>query len=213
MEYLEPALKIIGYIFAFVGIVATILQVSEFVVPDIRDRLIRFLLRAQKVSYRDGWNSDYLNQRISKANKNVTILQTWIPTLNKDIGHWRKISSGVNFRIMLLDEKLISARLKCREHDNSLTQNNLENLSYLKKTNPKLDLEVRFYYAIPFGPVYIIDDEIFWGIYLANECSMQGPMFRSHKDSRVGQLITQSIESLWIKSTSIDSLTLNKSVN
>lgn len=195
---------ILYYAFFSVGVVATLLQIAQFLWPDIREKTIRFLSYSNKLPYTIGWNIDILNENIVKARKNVIIVQTWLPTLNMDIGHWRNVPSHVTFQVMLLDEKLVPARLRCRERDNSLTQNNLKNFAHMRNEEPKRDLEVRLYYALPFGPVYIIDDMIFWGIYLSQECSMHGPMFKTHKESMLGQIISNSVYNLWQKASPAD---------
>lgn len=179
-------------IFAVFGIAATIITIIQFISPNLREQLLKYISRIRRVRFKPKWDFKKIDYLIEKA-QNITILQTWIPSLNRDIASWEKTSENCNFKILLISENLIKKRIKCRGHKTDYLKKNIERLMAFDKRN----IELRLYDAIPFGPVYIIDDDIFWGIYLSNRCSMDGPMFFTKKNTELGELIYKSVASLW----------------
>jgi len=99
-----------------------------------------------------------------------------------------------------LDQKLVQYRLRCRELVSSLLPQNVSDLTDLANVyniQGKPRLEVRFYSCIPFGPIYIIDDDIYWGLYLADCDSMTGPVYHTRANSKLGRFILNSFEFTW----------------
>jgi probable phosphoglycerate mutase len=118
-----------------------------------------------------------------------------------ELPRWREALArgGVNFRILLADQKLVEYRLRSRDPVSSLL---MQNVSDLRKFLASLDptgsrIEVRFYSVLPFGPLYVVDHKIFWGIYLSHKDSMDGPVFHEPDDSHLGQELIKSFERAW----------------
>ncbi len=151
-----------------------------------------------RASYRLGWRTDPIDRAIAEASKRVWILQTWIPTLSSDIGHWANNKRNhLDFRVLLASDNLLPSLLRARPGIISLVDSNLQILSSFAAIPQSLKIEVRRYSVLPFGPIYIIDDDIHWGIYLSDRDSMQGPHFRCHRSSDMGKLLEESFLAIW----------------
>lgn len=50
---------------------------------------------------------------------------------------------------------------------------------------------------LPFGPIYVIDEEVYWGIYLSHMDSTKGPVFRARADSQIAQDVIASFNTAW----------------
>ncbi len=113
-----------------------------------------------------------------------------------------------------MDEKLVPFRLRCRERVSSLLPQNVSDLADLsQRFNPvgqKPRLEVKFYSCLPFGPIYLINEDIYWGLYLSDQDSMLGPVFHCRTGSTLGQKIINSYEKVW-KSAACNTGSLNVS--
>lgn len=152
------------------------------------------------VFYRRGWTEASLNKKIKNAKGEVSILQTWIPTLNSDISLWESADSRVRFRILLASDVIVQARLKCRPEVSSLIGHNLTRLAEFSDKKDDC-VEVRRYKALPFGPIYIIDDSVYWGLYISDTDSLHGPRFKAPRGSYAGKMVCQSFDSIWRSST------------
>jgi hypothetical protein len=139
---------------------------------------------------------DDINRAIAVAQEQVSIVQTWFPTLEADIGQWQELARGVACRILLAGDPIVKARLKYRPHAIPLIGQNLALLSRFISEN-NASFEVRLYDGLPFGPVYIVDETVYWGIFLANRDSMMGPRFKTTRATAVGKMIIDSFESMW----------------
>lgn len=146
--------------------------------------------------FRRDWETQSLRREMAKATSEVAVLQTWLPTLNADIDYWEAVGDRVIFRVLLADESIVRARLCCRPTAVPLTQQNVDRLT------PTIGarggrMEVRFFRGVPFGPVYIIDNAVYWGIFLANRDSLLGPRFKTSRTSYLGRMVVSSFESMW----------------
>lgn len=144
---------------------------------------------------------------IAKAKNRVLILQTWFPALEVELPRWREAlrEKGLDFRILLADQKLIEYRLRAREPVSSrLIQNIVEIRRFIETLGDATQSkpEVNFYSTLPFGPIYVIDETIYWGIYLAQMDSMDGPLFRTRATTRLGKDIIKSFGRAWEESSS-----------
>lgn len=187
----------VAQIAMWVGLVGGIISIITVVASSrVRTFLANRLPSYSVVRYRRRWRMDTVNHAINNAKKEVSVLQTWIPTLNRDIEYWEAAGHHVKkFRVLLASDEIIEARKYCRRVE-SLTEHNIQSL--LEEANREdRTLQIQRYSGIPFGPIYIVDDHVFWGIYLAARDSLRGPMFRSTRDSYLGQLVIDSFEALW----------------
>jgi len=160
---------------------------------------INIIYDTPELDYEHNWDTKELNCKISNASS-VTILQTWIPSLHVDVISWELAKDIKEFKVLLIDEELIPFRLKERSHDENQVKSNIKRL----KSSNINNLEIRCYSVIPFGPVYIIDDDIYWGIYLSNTCSMHGPRFRTNKHTEMGRLIELSVNKIWNNASKVN---------
>lgn len=179
----------------FLGIPASAIVILLALSPPLR----RLASRLGPISVTK-W--EHVPATIAEAKLRVWILQTWIPDLRREKPYWLQslAREAVDFRVLLLDQKLVPARLKARERVSSLLPQNVTDLNDLAAQvnlvgRPRLT--ARFYSCIPFGPVYVIDDTVYWGIYLADCDSLLGPAFRCSVSSRIGKLVLSSYEAVW----------------
>lgn len=194
-------ITILGFIIGVVGlplaIIAFLVGLVDWLFPDSGPRLIVRLMPGPR------YNWGTVPKNIVKAQRRVWVLQTWLPGLRLELPWWREAlrRQNIEFRVLLLDQKLVPSRLRCREPVSSLLTQNVSDLTELSRQfnlvegNPRI--EVRFYSCIPFGPIYIVDDEIYWGLYLPDRDSMRGPVFHSLANSKLGQQILTSYEAVW----------------
>jgi len=179
-----------------IGVAASLVGFLAFFSPDMGREMIRRLRRAPTYD----WPT--IPVQIRKAQHRVLILQTWLPALRLEIPCWSKAleKEGVDFRVLLADQKLVPYRLRSREPVSSLLIQNVSDIcefieSYADTARSKM--QVRFYSTLPFGPIYIIDDDIYWGLYLSHMDSMAGPVFRERSGSRLGKEIISSFQNVW----------------
>lgn len=158
------------------------------------------------VKYNRSWTMDDVNGAIRDASDRVWVLQTWIPTLNSDIGKWRDMNEKVTFRILLANDSIAQARIKYRPPCIPLSKHNVDVIKNFNEHGYGPRIELKHYDGLPFGPIYIIDDTIYWGLYLPHLDSMIGPQFISSRQSLLGTLMEQSFEAVWSRETLKDSL-------
>jgi len=183
--------------FAALGIIGSVLTILQFARPDIHETFLLRVPTLGRIKFRKQWDTDRLTQRMRKATREIAILQTWLPTLNKDIPQWAAIAATTHFRILLMDESLIHLRRACREvFGPPLTDANLQALTDLE-AKCGLDIHVSRYQVLPFGPIYIIDQQVYFGLYLSHTDSMMGPQFRCRRNSWIGKAVTESFEKIW----------------
>src|SRR5690606_12545949 len=58
-------------------------------------------------------------------------------------------------------------------------------------------IAARFYSLLPFGPICIIDDYVYWGIFTAHQDALKLPAFRHKTTSRIGREIVKSFNKAW----------------
>jgi broad specificity phosphatase PhoE len=178
------------------GVVASIIGVVAFFFPDLGRRLIGWVRRAPS------YNWPAIPSHIAAAKHRVFILQTWLPAMRMELPNWSRAlkKEGIDFRVLLADQKLVPFRLRSREPVSSLLIQNVSDICELVEGLGALALskmKVRFYSTLPFGPIYIIDDTIYWGLYLSHMDSMSGPVFQEQARSRLGKEIIKSFQSMW----------------
>jgi len=192
---LADTVKIIAWVLAVLGGLSALVTLGFVRSTAMKEFIIEHTQHVMGVRYDRHWTTDDINKAISAAKNRVWILQTWIPTLSRDISHWKPLDRNVTFQVLLGADNIITARLKYRPRAVPLRDQNRTILDDFI-TDVKSG-EVRLYTGLPFGPVYIVDDRIFWGIYLANTDSMKGPRFRCSTKSDMGKMIVNAFEFMW----------------
>lgn len=180
-----------------VGILASVLGIIAFAWPKGARRYFghHIVSRLRKrYRWRDVW------PKIDKARDRVDILQTWIPDRQSHREHVRTVlRRGVAVRFLFCDQRLIPLRQKCRGHDRAEWKPTVEWVHALARDfNSDEELvQARFYKALPFGPIYRIDEWVYWGQYFAHQDSMKGPAHAVRASSTLGRMIANSYEALW----------------
>jgi broad specificity phosphatase PhoE len=153
------------------------------------------------------YNWHTIMERTENAKVRIYILQTWLPDYYHELKHWKialKKNTDLKFHVLLLDEKLIEYRKKYRPPVEEKLVENVSKFELLKKefnTLANARIEYKFYLCLPFGPIYIIDDDIYFGLYLSDGDSMEGPVFKFNANSKLGQMIMSSWENMWVKAS------------
>jgi broad specificity phosphatase PhoE len=178
------------------GVLASIIGIIAFFFPDLGRRLISWARRAPT------YNWPTIPGHIAEAKHRVFILQTWLPALRMELPNWSRAlrREGIDFRVLLADQKLLPFRLRSREPVSSLLIQNVSDICELLESLGSLTrskIKVRFYNTLPFGPIYVIDDTIYWGLYLSHMDSMEGPVLTERTSSRLGKEIIKSFQSIW----------------
>lgn len=178
-----------------IALVGTVITVVAFLFSDLGRRLIVSITPGAR------YNWEVIPKKITHARHQVEIMQTWLPGLRKEIPLWKEALAhqGTLFKVLLLDQKLIPFRLRCREDrkTSELDQNVSELVELAEHLNERSRFEVRFYSCLPFGPIYAVDEDIYWGIYLADRDALEGPVHHCKRNSRLGHLIMNSFEVVW----------------
>jgi hypothetical protein len=216
---LSPATRIIAIIMICLGLLLA------------GDGLVTF--SRWKVTVHHQWSLEKVLRELARAPEraSIEILQTWFPEENFVTSLERLyMHEGKRFRLQVMlvnpqDEgaiDVLAARVKVRQIDRAKAAQDvhmaLDNICRLKRnvdsalrrspgndSRPDtVDLEVRLYDFLPFGPVYKIGDEvIFVGFYLNHASSVHGPMLEIRK-SRCPDLWHEFEEDLkqgWTAST------------
>jgi hypothetical protein len=159
------------------------------------------------------WSLRRIIQALHNAPERATIqiLQTWFPEENfvTTLEHlYRVKKKQFRLRVMIVDPHdegvidILGARVKLRGINRARAVGevtaSLENLCALKRavdaaarSSPRngdspdvVDLQIRLYDFLPFGPIYKIGEEvIFAGLYLGHVSSVHGPMIEVRKES------------------------------
>jgi broad specificity phosphatase PhoE len=193
--------QVVQWILAVLGGLAALATIIHFLAPGAGKRLTELIIPNARVQW------DRVLSKVGSARHRVWILQTWLPGLREPGNQkaWRRAlkRKNVRFRVLLLDQRLVPFRLRAREKRVSELTQNVSDLGELSAefntNNDDLKIEVRFYSCLPFGPVYVIDDDIYWGIYLAHKDSMEGPAFHTRSDTPIGHFILDSLNAAWAK--------------
>jgi hypothetical protein len=161
----------------------------------------------------------------------VQILQTWFPEENfvTSLEHlYLQDGKRFHLQVMLVNPQaegaidVLAARVKLRNIDRAKAAGDvtaaLDNICRLKRNvdsafrrssvsggHPDtVDLEVRLYDFLPFGPIYKIGDEVmFVGLYLSNASSVHGPMIeiRKKRCPDLWHVFEEDLSQGWIGST------------
>lgn len=185
-----------------ITIIGGLAAIIVLIIPDFRDRVAAIELRRQ-------YDWDHVRKRVAKARRRVWMLQTWIPYPRQDRAVWEPLlrSKRIDFRILLIRQEIVRYRLAYRRDKVAAGKAHLENTPQLKllvqdlaKAGALSRLEIRRYRCLPFGPIYIIDNQVYFGLYYSHMDALSGPAFRCRVRSRLGSIILDSYEQVWDQS-------------
>jgi hypothetical protein len=194
-----PVTRIIAIVMACCGLLLT------------ADGLVKF--SRSKVIVHHQWSEEKVLRELARAPESavIQILQTWIPEEDfiTSLEHLY-LQGGKRFhlQVMLVNPQdsgaidVLAARMKLRGDKNRAQAAEevtaaLDDICRLKRDVDSelrrswknggrpdtVDLEVRLYDFLPFGPVYKIGDEVmFIGFYLNHVSSVRGPMIEIRKN-------------------------------
>lgn len=169
------------------------------------------------------WDDGLIKDAIRSAptNSTIRILQTWLPDKEYFCPFLEDllIEGEKQFRLEVLlinsDEsnKLLDARMKLRSETRNHAQHEIHatitRLAQMKQrvdavwekkySGAKLNLKVRSYEFMPFGPFYQVGkNKIFLGFYLNYESSVHGPMLViGNSNSRIWKLFEENFINGW----------------
>jgi len=163
-----------------------------------------------------------LKDKLENAKKEVKLLGISITIISRIAGFKeileRKTDDGVKFQFLFLEtkEELYKQRAKDENypHDNIeyLIQTATSNIRLLNSireklgTSQKTNIELKMYNAFPYMPMFIIDNELYVGMYLFGETCAITPMFRFiEKGDRQGAYHTfhEHFTKLWDAATPV----------
>jgi hypothetical protein len=182
---------------------------------------------------RNEWSWPKVKRAMERAPETATvqILQTWFP--EEDFFHclkhlYRDVGKRFHLRIMLMNPNrqgvtdVLTARLKLRHIERAKAareiNQEIDHLCAFKKEieetvfraarssgySETVDLEIRLYDFLPFGPIYRIGEEvIFVGLYLNYTSSVAGPMLeiRKNRSPDLWRILEDEFDKGWDVST------------
>jgi hypothetical protein len=175
------------------------------------------------------WSQERILKALSRAPVTacVQILQTWIPEedfIDKLEHLYLHEDKRFHLRVMLMNcerdgvNDVLAARVKLRSIERSKAavdiietrdrlirlksdvDARLRQLALANGRSETVDMEIRFYDFMPFGPIYCIDDEVmFVGFYLSHASSLVGPMIeiRRKRSPQLWQIFERSLTNGW----------------
>ena len=159
----------------------------------------------------DSLSRKELDHRISSAEREVHIINTWLtakgtqslPQLNKCL------ERGNDVKILVLNP--LSELVKTRSEALGLGRNNIEALAGLRSLiqsvdakQYKLDKHIRIYDTIPPFALYSVDDWVLVGLYWHGKCmgAIEKPHFEvQDHSSSFGECIRSTFNSIWNSAT------------
>jgi len=170
------------------------------------DRLGRFDANPEERPTLMGWVE--VLDHIGHARRRLDILQKWIPWIRIEKQRWEEALANrdVQMRVLLIDQKLAHYRTAYRENADAFVAPTVsEIISVMAEHNRHRAqrVQARFYSCLPFGPIYLVDDTAYWGLYYAHCDSLRGPAFSAPTSSRLGKYVEASFERTWQRGHSL----------
>lgn len=178
----------------------------------------------------DVWdqNNNKLINALKEAHKDSTIriIQTWFPDVEAFCDRLEKLliryEKEFRFEILLMDEgepnpcnDIIDARVKHRKEDRTYARyhiiHTIKRLIKMKEEvdsewkgiyeKKRLELKIRSYKFMPFGPIYQIGNKfIFAGFFINYASSVNAPMFIvQNPESEIWKIFEKNFEKGWKK--------------
>lgn len=173
---------------------------------------------------RSGINSVYPNmpydkfeEKISSANTQIVILQTWLKALNPISEKMIEAANrGVKIRILILDPESDIAKQRSVElglqWDTSRPKALFEGVqSAFKKNDIKNKVDVRLHQRIPPYSMYMVDDWMMIGFYWHGRGSVSNQMieFKGIDKDKMGWLFLDTFEEIWKDEKGTKQINLN----
>ncbi len=210
------------------GLFPTLLVVGGpiFVVGLVITALGFFQLAPRKGNYHDKWDPEEVFKALKEIppTGTVRILQTWLPDAETFVPELENLltKGGKQFQlhIMLMDfnkatiskPDVLLARVKHRPEGRDdasarikgtidaliMMKSRVDDTWQRERNGATLDLQIRLYNFLPFGPIYQIGSVMFLGFYLNHSSSANAPMIKlTTHDSNNWTIFQQHFEIGW----------------
>ncbi len=200
-------------------LIAAVVRYWSYLKPRLLPRLMGPRL-ARTIRIWPRWDLPGIYSKMLGARKRVLILQTWFPNWDQEYSTWVELMKNIKalqkvgqvarfeFKVLLMDPSLHDSRLRARGDLRDLIVGRTS--MYLEPEIPKLrefvrshsdeqtEVGIALYNSIPFGPIYCVDDYIYWGLFVSYKESMNSLCFRARADSEIGKAILDSFLNSWI---------------
>lgn len=175
--------------------------------------------RNNKVGVVSLWDLNSVYAELAQARSRVFILQTWFPRWKDEHDAWEQLmrnlqsspsdENAVRFdmKVLLLDPSLHHARLRARGDLKDIHVGGMSMLSSNRQAELRtfvqryrsdgVAIDIALYNSLPFGPIYIIDDHVYWGLFVSDKDSMRSLCFDAPANSTVGKVILGSFLNAW----------------
>lgn len=189
-------------IWTVIGLIIGLASLTLAVTPHVRDWLACHTPDAfRSIRYRNKWDLNHVHKLVARAKNRVWILQTWVPNIRQDIRQWERAASEVNFRVLLASDDIAAKRLEYRRESSHLADEctrRIRDAQRIRKT-----IQLKHYSGLPFGPIYIVDSVVYFGLFFASEDALDKPVFKCRTKSPFGASVVDSFEAIWNSRSSL----------
>ncbi len=159
------------------------------------------------------WDTRHIRSLMRSAKDRIWILQTWFPEMEADIHEWRFDHPGrLEVRILMASDSnpAVLERVRFRgdfgkDSDDKVRKKHIRQMTgaceamiQQKLDAFKLKGEIaRYAVGMPFGPIYVIDNHVVFGIYPPQLNCNLAPMLRVPVATPTGELVCEAFETIW----------------
>lgn len=159
------------------------------------------------------WDTRHIRSLMRSAKSRIWILQTWFPEMEADIQDWKfDHPENLDVRILMAADSspAVLERVHFRgdfekDRDIAERQRHIRQMTEACEAMIKQRLEAhkvqgkiaRYEQGMPFGPIYVIDNNVVFGIYPPHQNCNCAPMLRVPASSPTGELIREAFEKFW----------------
>lgn len=169
--------------------------------------------QVQGLEHYQKWDTRHIRSLMRSAKDRIWILQTWFPEMEADLHEWRfDHPEHLNVRILMAADSnpAVLERVRFRgdfgkDSDDKARKKHIDQMTSACEAmiQQKLDDHnlkgtiARYAHGMPFGPIYVIDDHVVFGIYPPHQNCNFAPMLRVPAMTPTGELIREAFEKIW----------------
>ncbi len=115
--------------------------------------------------------------------------------------------SNFEMKVLLMDPSLYPSRLRARSDLRDIKIDTIDMFSMqreeelkefvAKKRDGKVGIRFGLFNNLPFGPIYVVDDHVFFGSFVSHRDAMDSVCFETTDSSIPGKEIIASFENSW----------------
>lgn len=159
------------------------------------------------------WDTRHVRSLMRSAKRRIWILQTWFPEMEADIHEWAfDYPERLEVRILMSADSnpAVLERVRFRgdferDSDNRMRKKHIKQMTGACELliQQRLDAFMvkgeiaRYEVGMPFGPIYVIDDHVVFGIYPPHKNCNFAPMLRVPAATPTGELVREAFETIW----------------